>query len=115
MFIGSRSQGFFVAQQNALGAERPRRGDVRRAAVVKAFGREADSSATFDELNTRYYDAGLRAQFVSGVILPMMNCMRFRTSISTAKSSWREHGQSMFSEAGDEPRRPYSNPTQRAP
>ena len=40
--------------------------------IVKAFGREAQSVAEFNELNGRYYDAGWRAQFVSGTMMPVM-------------------------------------------
>jgi ATP-binding cassette subfamily B protein len=73
-FIASRSQGFFVAQQNALGSLNGHVEEMYTGhAVVKAFSREAESAAAFDELNTRYYNAGWRAQFVSGVIFPMMN------------------------------------------
>jgi ATP-binding cassette subfamily B protein len=73
-FIASRSQGFFVAQQNALGALNGHVEEMYTGhAVVKAFSREIESAATFDELNTRYYNAGWRAQFVSGVIFPIMN------------------------------------------
>ena len=74
VFIASRSQGFFVAQQTALGALNGHVEEMYAGhAVVKAFGREADSGATFDEMNTDYFNAGWRAQFVSGVIYPMMN------------------------------------------
>ncbi|NMO94482.1 ABC transporter ATP-binding protein [Paenibacillus lemnae] len=40
--------------------------------VVKAFGREQQSIAQFDEVNNKLYEAGWRAQFISGVIMPLM-------------------------------------------
>jgi len=40
--------------------------------IVKAFGGESKAIATFDERNDRLYEAGWRAQFVSGMIMPLM-------------------------------------------
>ncbi len=40
--------------------------------IVKAFGGESKSIATFNELNDKLYEAGWRAQFVSGMIMPLM-------------------------------------------
>src|SRR6185312_462244 len=40
--------------------------------VVKAFGQESESLERFNKLNEEYYDAGWRAQFVSGIIRPVM-------------------------------------------
>ena len=40
--------------------------------IVKAFGHERQSVATFSDLNDKYYNAGWRAQFVSGIIMPLM-------------------------------------------
>lgn len=41
--------------------------------VVKAFNREEIIINEFKEINERLYDAGWRAQFVSGIIMPLMN------------------------------------------
>src|SRR5262249_34325707 len=40
--------------------------------IVKAFGRERQSIAEFSEHNEKLYNAGWRAQFVSGIIMPIM-------------------------------------------
>ncbi len=40
--------------------------------IVKVFGHEQESLATFDQLNDDLYQAGWRAQFMSGMILPLM-------------------------------------------
>src|SRR5436853_5895253 len=40
--------------------------------IVKAFGRERQSIDEFTQRNERLYDAGWRAQFVSGIIMPLM-------------------------------------------
>jgi ATP-binding cassette subfamily B multidrug efflux pump len=71
--IAKRSQRYFSSQQRALGQLN---GHVEEMftghRIVKAFGRERQSMATFTELNEQLYNAGWRAQFVSGMILPLM-------------------------------------------
>jgi ATP-binding cassette subfamily B protein len=41
--------------------------------IVKAFGHEHRSIEQFNEINDRLYAAGWKAQFISGVIMPLMN------------------------------------------
>ena len=41
--------------------------------IVKAFGREGESVGEFKAINARLFDAAWKAQFISGVIMPMMN------------------------------------------
>jgi ATP-binding cassette, subfamily B, multidrug efflux pump len=71
--VAKRSQRYFAQQQRALGelnghVEEMYTGHM----IVKAFGREAESIAEFDRMNAKYYNAGWRAQFVSGTIMPLM-------------------------------------------
>jgi ATP-binding cassette subfamily B protein len=40
--------------------------------IVKAFGHERDSVAQFDAINGRLYVAAWKAQFVSGILMPLM-------------------------------------------
>lgn len=40
--------------------------------IVKAFGQENQSIREFDEMNERLYEAGWKAQFISGVMMPLM-------------------------------------------
>ena len=40
--------------------------------IVTAFGHEEQSVAKFNELNDNYYDGAWRAQFVTGMIFPIM-------------------------------------------
>ena len=40
--------------------------------IVTAFGHEARAVATFDDLNEKYYDGAWRAQFVTGMMFPIM-------------------------------------------
>ena len=72
--IAKRSQRFFVSQQKELGQLN---GHVEEMftghKIVKAFGREKDSVAKFNEINDRLYNAGWKSQFVSGMIMPLMN------------------------------------------
>jgi ATP-binding cassette, subfamily B, multidrug efflux pump len=41
--------------------------------IVKAFGHEKDSIETFENINDDLYDAGWKAQFMSGIMYPLMN------------------------------------------
>jgi ATP-binding cassette subfamily B multidrug efflux pump len=72
--IAKRSQVYFANQQRELGRLN---GHVEEMftghTVVKAFGHEARSIETFNTINERLYTAGWKAQFVSGIIMPLMN------------------------------------------
>ena len=72
--IVKHSQQHFKNQQNYLGAvnghiEEMYGGHV----VVKAFGTEQKSIDTFDESNDRLYNAAWKAQFLSGLMQPLMS------------------------------------------
>lgn len=71
--IAKRSQGYFRNQQRALG---DLNGHVEEMyaghKIVKAFGHEAEAIAEFNVRNEKLYDAGWKAQFVSGIIMPLM-------------------------------------------
>jgi ATP-binding cassette subfamily B protein len=41
--------------------------------VVKVFGHQKEAIATFDEQNEKLYQASFKAQFISGIIMPVMN------------------------------------------
>ncbi len=72
--IAKRSQGYFVNRQAALG---DLNGHVEEMytghAIVKAFGHEADAIATFNRVNGELYVYSWKAQFVTGIIMPLMN------------------------------------------
>lgn len=71
--IASRSQSYFVGQQKALGELNGHVEEMYTGhQVVKAFGHEAKSIATFQEINEKLYRSGWRAQFISGIIMPLM-------------------------------------------
>ena len=41
--------------------------------VIKAFGHEKKVIEEFDEINERLYGVGWMAQFLSGLIMPIIN------------------------------------------
>ena len=72
--IAKRSQAYFKGQQKALGVLNGHVEEMYTGhRIVKAFGHEGQSIAEFEELNEKLYDSGWRAQFVSGMIMPLMN------------------------------------------
>jgi len=71
--VAKRSQTYFKSQQAALGELNGHVEEMYTGhQIVKAFGQERVSQARFNALNDEYYDAGWRAQFVSGIIQPVM-------------------------------------------
>lgn len=71
--VAPKSQRFFAAQQKSLGlinnqVEETYAGQV----IIKSFNREEDEINKFEEENERYYKAAWKAQFVSGMIMPLM-------------------------------------------
>ncbi|MUG46837.1 ABC transporter ATP-binding protein [Paenibacillus woosongensis] len=72
--IAKRSQRQFVRQQKELGMLNGHVEEMYTGhKVVKVFGREQKSLQQFDEINERLYEAGWKAQFISGVIMPIMS------------------------------------------
>jgi ATP-binding cassette subfamily B multidrug efflux pump len=72
--IAKKSQRYFSAQQEKLGALSGHVEEMYSGfRIVKAFGRERKSISTFDEINTELTGASRRAQFVSGIMFPLMN------------------------------------------
>jgi ATP-binding cassette subfamily B protein len=71
--IARRSQEQFRKQQRALGELNGHVEEMYTGhKIVKAFGHEKQSVAEFAELNEKLYNAGRRAQFFSGIIMPLM-------------------------------------------
>ena len=71
--IAKRSQAHFVRQQKALGALNAHVAEMYSGhTIVTAFGHEERAIGTFTTLNQEYYDGAWRAQFVSGIIMPVM-------------------------------------------
>jgi ATP-binding cassette subfamily B multidrug efflux pump len=71
--IAKRSQKFFMDQQVALGALNGHVAEMYSGhAIVTAFGHANKSVTTFDGLNARYYEGAWKAQFVTGIMMPIM-------------------------------------------
>ncbi len=72
--IAKRSQGYFSKQQRALGELNGHIEEVYTGhKIIKAFSMEEKSLEHFDEINEKLYEAGLKAFFISGTIMPLMN------------------------------------------
>ena len=72
-FVAKRSQKFFAAQQKEIGALNGHVEEMYTGhKIVKSFGHEKDSIEEFEAINDRLYNAGWKAQFISGIIMPMM-------------------------------------------
>lgn len=72
--VASRSQKYFAAQQRSLGELNGHVEEMYAGhRVIKAFGREQASVAKFKEINQQLANAAWRAQFISGIIMPLMN------------------------------------------
>lgn len=72
--LASKSQEYFKGQQDAIG---DLNGHVEEMytghKIVRAFGREKEAIDKFEEINDKLYTVGWKAQFISGVVMPIMN------------------------------------------
>ena len=72
--VAKKSQLYFADQQKAVGNINGHVEEMYTGhKIVKAYGYEDKSIKRFDEINQELYDAGWKAQFISGVIMPLMN------------------------------------------
>jgi len=73
MGISKKSQSYFIGQQKSLGQLNGHVEEMYTGhRIVKAFGREQHSLKDFNEINDSLYNSGWRAQFMSGMIMPLM-------------------------------------------
>lgn len=73
-FIVKRSQRYFRQQQDYLGNVNGHIEEMFSGHVeVKAFNAEERSINTFGGLNIKLYDTAWKSQFLSGIMMPMMN------------------------------------------
>ena len=71
--IAKRSQKQFIAQWKHTGALNAHIEEAFTGhQLVKVFGRQRETEATFAERNDKLYGAAFKAQFVSGIIMPSM-------------------------------------------
>ena len=72
--IAKRSQKQFIANQKELGAMNSHVEEMYTGQkVVKIFGQEKRSIEDFDAINERLYSAGWKSQFISSIIMPLLN------------------------------------------
>jgi ATP-binding cassette subfamily B protein len=83
--IGSRSQKLFAAQWKNTGQLN---GQIEESFsghdLVRVFGRDADILESFDERNEALYKASFGAQFVSGMIMPVMQFVSYLSYVGIA-------------------------------
>ncbi|SDS95032.1 ATP-binding cassette, subfamily B [Pseudarthrobacter equi] len=83
--IGVRSQKLFAAQWKNTGTLN---GQIEESFsghdLVRVFGREADMLERFDERNEALYKASFGAQFVSGIIFPVMQFVSYLSYVGIA-------------------------------
>jgi ATP-binding cassette, subfamily B, multidrug efflux pump len=71
--VMKRSQGMFIQQWRRTGTLNAHIEETFSGhAIVKVFGRQAESERKFAEQNDELYQASYSAQFVSGLIMPIM-------------------------------------------
>lgn len=71
--VAPRSQKYFAAQQKSLGLMNNQvEENYTGQQVLKSFNKENDTIVTFEEQNKQYYKAAWKAQFISGIIMPLM-------------------------------------------
>lgn len=74
MMVVKCSQKYFIGQQKKLGELNGHIEEMYTGHnVVKAFGHEKKAINEFDEVNEGLYDVGWRAQFLSGLVMPIIN------------------------------------------
>lgn len=72
-FVIGRSQGYFVQQQASLGQLNGQIEEMFSGhTVMKAFGGEERSIATFDRINDKLHESAWKSQFISGLMMPAM-------------------------------------------
>ncbi|NCB73415.1 MAG: ABC transporter ATP-binding protein [Clostridia bacterium] len=74
MFIMSKSQRHFKNQQRQLGKINGHIEEIYSGLnVVRAYNGEEQSSKTFTEINDKLYGSAWKSQFISGIMMPLMN------------------------------------------
>ncbi|AYW49026.1 ABC transporter ATP-binding protein [Tetragenococcus halophilus] len=75
--IAPKSQRFFAEQQKRMGLLNDQVEETYGGhTVVKTFNHEAADQEVFEKENQQLYEAGWKAQFVSAIIMPLMNFIK---------------------------------------
>lgn len=71
--IAPKSQKFFATQQKSLGLMNDQvEENYSGQQVLKSFNKEKDTIDSFEKQNNVYYQSAWKAQFISGIIMPLM-------------------------------------------
>lgn len=71
--ITKKSQPLFVQQQRLIGNMNSHVEEMFTGhSVIKAYGREEQSINEFETINHKLYDVSIKAQFLSGIIMPLL-------------------------------------------
>lgn len=74
MLIMSRSQKYFIRQQSELGKINGHIEEIYSGHnVVKVYNGVAKAEEQFENINNRLYDSAWKSQFMSGLMMPLMN------------------------------------------
>ena len=72
-FVLAKSQKYFIARQSELGKLNSHVEEVySNLVVVKAYNGKKESTEKFNTLNQNLYEANRKSQFISGLMMPMM-------------------------------------------
>ncbi|WP_312111602.1 ABC transporter ATP-binding protein [Brevibacillus reuszeri] len=71
--VAARSMPHFKGQQQAIGEMNGHVEEMYTGhKIVKAFGREEQAIEKFEAINEKLYNSGWKAQFISGIMMPLM-------------------------------------------
>lgn len=74
VLIAKKSQKYFTAQQKEMGEISGHVEEMYTGhKIVKVFGHEKESIEKFRSINDKLYESGWKAQFVSGIMFPLLN------------------------------------------
>lgn len=74
MLIMSKSQKYFTTQQQGLGEINGHIEEIYSGHnVVKVYNGGEEAKRTFEGINEKLYDSGWKSQFLSGLMMPIMN------------------------------------------
>ncbi|AQP54388.1 multidrug ABC transporter ATP-binding protein [Vagococcus penaei] len=77
MIVAPKSQKYFAKQQKSLGLLNNQVEETYGAhGVIKSFSHEDEDIIKFEEQNEQLYHAGWKAQFISSIIMPLMNFVK---------------------------------------
>lgn len=77
MIVAPKSQRYFASQQKSLGLLNNQVEETYGGhTVVKTFNHEVADQAKFEEENEVLYKSGWKAQFISAIVMPLMNFVK---------------------------------------